>query len=58
MAYWTVALASIYRYLDFINLMNYDFAGSWSPTTGHNSPLYATTNAANPHNNVVSFEDE
>ncbi|GAA6029874.1 hypothetical protein JCM8097_001090 [Rhodosporidiobolus ruineniae] len=26
-------------YLDYINLMTYDVSGSWSPTTGPNSPL-------------------
>uniref|UniRef100_A0A7N5K0L5 GH18 domain-containing protein n=1 Tax=Ailuropoda melanoleuca TaxID=9646 RepID=A0A7N5K0L5_AILME len=26
--------------LDFINVMTYDFHGSWNPTTGHNSPLH------------------
>ncbi|KAL7985301.1 hypothetical protein Chor_003871 [Crotalus horridus] len=26
--------------LDIINVMTYDFHGSWDPVTGHNSPLY------------------
>lgn len=27
-------------YLDYINLMSYDVFGSWSSTTGPNSPLW------------------
>ena len=31
----------ISKYLDFINLMAYDYHGSWNKNTGHNSPLFA-----------------
>lgn len=31
----------ITQYLDYINLMAYDYHGSWNKNTGHNSPLFA-----------------
>ncbi|GAB6020734.1 hypothetical protein CHUAL_003398 [Chamberlinius hualienensis] len=37
----------ISKYLDFINLMSYDFHGKWESMTGHNSPLYAPSNDTN-----------
>jgi len=30
------------QYVDFINVMNYDYFGSWSTTTGPLAPLYGT----------------
>lgn len=37
--------------LDMLNVMTYDFNGSWSARTGHNSPLYAS-NAADGERNI------
>lgn len=34
-------IPAISQYLDFINLMTYDFHGSWDTVTGFNAPLYA-----------------
>jgi chitinase len=39
--YARIELAKIHAYLDWINLMTYDFAGEWSERTGFNAPLYA-----------------
>jgi len=32
---------NVSKILDLINLMSYDFFGSWDTTTNHNAPLYA-----------------
>lgn len=33
--------AKLARYIDWFNLMAYDFHGSWTTHAGHNAPLYA-----------------
>jgi len=45
-------LDQIHKYLDFINVMCYDFAGSWSPATNFNAPLYATTSPLQPQDEL------
>ncbi|XP_037629459.1 acidic mammalian chitinase-like [Sebastes umbrosus] len=36
-------IADVSKFLDFINVMAYDFHGAWDPFTGHNSPLYRSS---------------
>ncbi|SEN14635.1 glycosyl hydrolase family 18 protein [Lihuaxuella thermophila] len=40
-------------YLDFINIMTYDFHGGWEKTSGHHAPLYA--DPADPFPNKATF---
>lgn len=51
--------ANSVAYLDFINIMTYDFSGSWQTLANHNSPLYYDKNLpaksapkSAPRNNV------
>lgn len=34
-------IPAITSHVDWVNVMTYDFAGPWSPRTGHNAPLFA-----------------
>ncbi|WP_079248209.1 glycosyl hydrolase family 18 protein [Lysobacter antibioticus] len=36
--------AAYHQYLDFINVMTYDFHGAWDPKTNHHSALFASPN--------------
>jgi chitinase len=49
-------LDKIHPLIDWLNLMAYDFNGSWSDKTGFNAPLYAPTDdpqlAEHPEDNV------
>ncbi|OAD59337.1 Chitotriosidase-1 [Eufriesea mexicana] len=37
-------ISQVSQYVDFINLMTYDFHGSWDRTVGIHAPLYASSN--------------
>lgn len=43
----------INKYLDFFNVMTYDFAGDWLQQVGHNSPLFALNGASNYHKKLT-----
>ena len=35
-------IPKIYKHLDYVHVMSYDYRGSWNKRTGHHSPLYAS----------------
>jgi GH18 family chitinase len=47
---------AVSNYLDIINLMSYDFFGTWDATTNHNSPLLAPVQG-DPEFNIASSVD-
>nr|BAD15061.1 chitinase3 [Paralichthys olivaceus] len=42
-------IAELAKYLDFINVMTYDFHGTWESVTGHHSPLYKGSHDTGEH---------
>ncbi|KAI1022469.1 hypothetical protein LB503_000452 [Fusarium chuoi] len=48
-------LMEIAEYLDFINLMAYDFFGSWTPKAGHHAQLYAMDKEETSASSGVSY---
>lgn len=36
-----VLISTTHRYVDFLNIMTYDFHGAWDPELGFNAPLFA-----------------
>ena len=49
-----VDFGSLSLSLDYINLMSYDFYGTFSDTTGHNSPLFSNSNDPSDHGPELS----
>lgn len=48
----TTELPEMLKYLDFINLMTYDFHGAWDDYTGHNAPLYSSDETGHEKSDV------
>ena len=46
---------NMYKYLDFVNVMCYDYHGRWDKQTGHNAPLRARPNE-DENNKVLNDE--
>ncbi|TGO06831.1 hypothetical protein BTUL_0462g00030 [Botrytis tulipae] len=46
--YDTWSLSEMDQYIDFWNLMAFDYSGSWSITTAHQANLYPSTNISTP----------
>jgi chitinase len=44
-----IELDKVHELVDFINLMTYDFTGSWSPVTGLNAPLFGPPPSTTSH---------
>lgn len=49
-------LAKINDYLDWINIMTYDFHGGWEKISGHNAPLYRDADDPSPNKDTFNVE--
>jgi chitinase len=49
-----IEIAALPSLVDWVNVMAYDFAGPWSPRTGHNAPLYTYPGIEDPTFSVDS----
>jgi len=45
----------LHIYLDWINIMTYDFAGAWSATTGHHAGLYWNRRRGDPSLSTAAY---
>ena len=53
----SIEIDEFIQYLDWVNIMTYDFHGDWEAnygTTGHNSPLYNNNDPLSPSFNIDS----
>ncbi len=50
-------LGEVQKYLDFINIMTYDFYNGWHNTTGHHSNLHTSSTPKNDKNSVINAVD-
>jgi chitinase len=55
--YERLDVAAMEPFMDFVNLMAYDYSGAWDNTTGHNSNLYPSRRnpASTPFNTVQAL---
>lgn len=50
-----VDLGKAARYLDFLNIMAYDFSGPWTNTTGHHAQLHSSSKSPTSAQSATSY---